>query len=135
MESNITVHCGNVTPLLSSAWGNTNIKMTSTPNFDGDRFWYWYPDTNFILWFESPLIHEEIENGIPCYRTSGNVWFCPESPYERPIQGNTMPVPPIPSLPEISGNIRPSITVTTAKMENHAEHVSVLFGQVISNLK
>jgi len=134
MESNTIIRCGNITPLSSSAWGNTKIKtMTSLPDFDGDRFWYWYPDTNFILWFESPLIHEEIENGTWCYRIQGNVWMCPETPYERPVTGNIMPVPS--PMPVSSGNIRPSMTLTSVRMENHPEHIAVMFGQVISNLK
>lgn len=32
-------------------------------------------------------------------------------------------------------NVRPSITLTSVKMENNPEHVAVMFGQVLNNLK
>jgi hypothetical protein len=120
-------HSANVKyPHMSPLWCNTAPETgTITPLYDGHYFYYWAPRHNYTVWFDTPVMQEELTSGNICYRLQGNVWFCPTVP-ELPAE-----VVPLPS----NAHIKPSITVTTAKMENHAEHVSVLFGQVISNLK
>jgi hypothetical protein len=110
-------------------WCNANVMSSSitTPMYDGLKYWYWWPGRNYMVWFENPISLEELSGSNVCYQLNGNVWFCPVVPTEE-LPPEVMPLP-------TNAHIKPSITVTTAKMENHAEHVSVLFGQVISNLK
>jgi hypothetical protein len=98
----------------------------SMPEYDGYNFWYWYPRRNYMIWFDTPITTEELEGSNVCYRLQGNVWFCPSTPAEE------LPPEPIP-LP--TGNIKPSMTLTSVKMENHPEHIAVMFGQVLSSLK
>ena len=95
--------------------------------YDGYRFWYWYPGRDYTVWFDTPIMREELSGSNVCYRLEGNVWFCPSVP-ETSLPPDVVPLPS-------NAHIKPTITVTTARMENHAEHVSVMFGQVISNLK
>lgn len=124
MEHLANIHHPNTSPL----WCNTTPACGNvTPMYDGYQFWYWHPRHNYSVWFDTPIVTEQLESGNVCYRLNGNVWFCPSTPEtELPPE-----VTPLPS----NSHIKPTITVTTAKMENHAEHVSVMFGQVISNLK
>jgi hypothetical protein len=128
MEHSANIHYPNASP----HWCNANIMVSSmtTPAYDGYNFWYWYPRHNYMIWFDTPLSEDVLGNSNVCYRLQGNVWFCPIVPEEQ------LPPEPVPlPMGNITSNLRPSITITTAKMENHAEHVSVMFGQVISNLK
>lgn len=128
MENSANIHQPNTSPM----WCNANVSSTSTagPMYDGYNFWYWYPRRNFMIWFDTPMAEDTLGTGNVCYKLNGNVWFCPTTSIDD------LPPEPTP-LPtgNIVSNIKPSITVTTAKMENHAEHVSVLFSQVIANLK
>lgn len=124
MEHSANIHYPNTSPL----WCNTTSTCGNvTPMYDGHKFWYWYPRRDYTVWFDTPIMQEEITGSNTCYRLQGNVWFCPSTPVSE-LPPEVIPLP-------ANSHIKPSITVTTAKMENHPEHVSVLFGQVISNLK
>lgn len=112
-------------------WCNANVSSASvTPIYDDYEFWYWAPRRNYTIWFDSPMLSEELAGGNVCYRLQGNVWFCPTVP-ETELPPEVMPLPAAP----MGGNIRPMISVTSVKMENHPEHISVMFGQVLNNLK
>ena len=130
-------NCGNISPMSSWVWGNARVKSMSTePSYDGDLFWHWYPNTRFILWFDSPMTEEELASGDICYRFQGNVWLCPNVPEETmPVEPEPMPEPVGNVLPMFHGNVRPNLTLTSVKMENHPEHIAVMFGQVLSSLK
>jgi hypothetical protein len=80
-----------------------------------------------MVWFDTPLTEDVVGTSNVCYRLQGNVWFCPYTPVEE-LPPEVVPLP-------TNAHIKPTITITSARMENHAEHVSVMFGQVISNLK
>jgi hypothetical protein len=124
MEHSANIHHPNTSPM----WCNTTpISSNVTPMYDGYRFWYWYPGRDYTVWFDTPIMREELSGSNVCYRLEGNVWFCPSVP-ETSLPPDVVPLPS-------NAHIKPTITVTTARMENHAEHVSVMFGQVISNLK
>jgi hypothetical protein len=123
-------HSANIkTPTTSPMWCNTAPMSASSINYDGEYWYSWNPNhKNWIIWYDTPLV-EEMLGGNVCYRVNGNIWICPVVPIE---ESNIVQEPtPLPT----NAHVKPSITVTTARMENHAEHVSVLFGQVISNLK
>jgi hypothetical protein len=116
-------------------WCNASVtsKSLAEPTYDGYEFYYWYPENSFTIWFDSPIIEEELENGDICFRIQGNIWLCPRSPQEQ------MPEAPAAEIPSpyavTAGNIKPMISVTSVKMENHPEHIAVMFGQVLNNLK
>lgn len=126
MEHSANVHYPNTSPM----WCNANVMALSmtTPMYDGYQFYYWYPRHNYMIWFDTPMTTEELDTSNVCYRLQGNVWFCPTVPVED------LPPEPTP-LPSTTGNIKPSMTLTSVKMENHPEHIAVMFGQVLSNLK
>ena len=124
MEHSANIHHPNASPM----WCNSNVMSTSLePIYDGYQFYYWMPGRNYTIWFDTPITAEQLESGNVCYRLNGNVWFCPTTPVEE--------LPPVITPLPTNAHVKPTITVTTARMENHAEHVSVMFGQVISNLK
>jgi hypothetical protein len=97
------------------------------PMYDGHHFWFWYPGRDYTVWFDTPITAEQLESGNVCYRLNGNVWFCPTQP------ADTLP-PEVTPLPT-NAHIKPMISVTSVKMENHPDHISVMFGQVLNNLK
>lgn len=114
-------------PNTSPMWGNANVMVgsTATPMYDGYYFWYWYPGRDYCVWFDTPISIENLDNSNVCYRLQGNVWFCPTTPVEE--------LPP--AVVPLPGNVKPVISVTSVKMENSPEHVAVMFGQVLNNLK
>jgi hypothetical protein len=115
-------------PNASPLWCNTTPGTASVhPLYDGAYFYYWAPRRDYTVWFDTPIMQEELAGGNVCYRLQGNVWFCPSTP-ESELPPEVVPLP-------TNAHIKPTITITSARMENHAEHVSVMFGQVISNLK
>ena len=125
-------HTANIDyPSSSPMWCNANVMSSTvaTPTYDGYKFWYWYPRHNFTVWFDTPMTTEELGTGNVCYRLNGNVWFCPTVPVEE-IPPEVTPLPPLGY-----SNVKPMISVTSVKMENHPEHISVMFGQVLNNLK
>ena len=127
MEHSANIHYPNTSPM----WCNVNAAITTSAvnNYDGYYWYTWYPHhKNWIIWYDTPLA-EEILDGNLCYRVNGNIWICPVPPTE----GNITPIPT--PMPESMGNVKPMISVTSIKMENHPEHVSVMFGQVLNNLK
>jgi len=127
MEHHANIHHPNTSPM----WSNTctmSSSMTS-PTYDGYKFWYWNPSNIYKIWFDSPMSEEMLSTGNVCYRLQGNVWFCPSVP-EKELPPEVTPLPPA-----AAGNVRPMITVTSVKMENHPEHISVMFSQALNNLK
>jgi hypothetical protein len=131
MQANITypeLDYGNW-PNVSPAWCNVNVAVSTTAmnNYDGEYWYWWRPADNFIFWYDTPFAEELIDGNL-CYRVNGNIWICPISP-----EGNLTPEPR--PMPVTSGNVKPMLTVTSVRMENHAEHVAVMFGQVLNNLK
>lgn len=125
-------HSGNVHyrhPTTSPMWcGNTMPVSNAINSYDGDYWYYWNPIYNYVLWYDHPF-EEIMLNGNVCYRLQGNIWICPI----ETEQANAEPIPM--PVPVTSGNIKPMISVTSVKMENHPEHISVMFGQVLNNLK
>ena len=128
MEHSANIHYPNTSPM----WCNVNTApMSSSINsYDGMYWYHWCPHDRWYIWYDTPMVEGVIDGNV-CYRLTGNVWIC-SIPSEIPMTPNVVPYPE--SLSS-TGNVKPSITITTAKMENHAEHVSVMFGQIISNLK
>lgn len=139
-------------PSTSLMWCNTNSLMSATSinNSDGNGWYWWQIKMPHMIWYDAP-IEEEIIDGATCYKISGNIWICevaveeseyPELPEDEIMSLNK--AVPDQATPELTGFhnktrantlINPSITVTSVKMENHPEHVSVMFGQVLNNLK
>lgn len=120
-------HTSNVLyPNASPAWcGNSMAVSNAINNYDG-HMWYstWLPySVNFVIWHTQPLIEEMLAGNV-CMRSQGNVWICATPASGGPIAG-----------PAVESNVKPMLSVTSVKMENHPEHISVMFGQVISNLK
>ena len=124
MESNVTL------PNTSPMWCNANSAVSSinVENYDGNYWYWWRPRYNYVLWYDTPFNTTTLDGNI-CYRIEGNIWICPISPEE----GNLTPEPR--PMPVTSGNVKPMLSVTSVRMENHPEHVAVMFGQVLNNLK
>jgi len=122
MEQTANIHLPNSSP----HWGNV-FGIRREPMYDGYRFWYWGPRRDYTIWFDTPMTTDELSTGNVCYRLQGNVWFCPNTPIEE--------LPPVAEPLTGHANVRPSITLTSVKMENNPEHVAVMFGQVLNNLK
>jgi len=127
MENTANTH-----PSFSPMWCNTTITQTSIsqPMYDGHRFWYWYPGRHYTVWFDSPMSEDSLVNGNVCYRLQGNVYFCPTVP-ETQLPPEVIPLP----TSGHASNIKPMITLTSVRMENHPEHISVMFSQALNNLK
>lgn len=122
-------HHSNVYPTTSPLWCNVTPTCGNiTPMYDGYHFWFWNPGRNYSIWFDTPLTELQLSDGNVCYRLQGNVWFCPTVP-EAELPPEVIP------MPSPVGNVKPMISVTSVKMENHPEHVSVMFGQILNNLK
>jgi len=118
-------------PINSPLWCNTSPTLGNvSPTYDGYHFYYWYPRRNYTVWFDTPIMEATLADGNVCYQLKGNVWFCPTIPVEE------LP-PEVSPLPTVSttGNVRPTITLTSVKMENHPEHITVMFSQALNNLK
>ena len=113
-------------PNTSPMWCNTTVSTATMNNYDGYSWYYWSPKHNFIFWYDRPFT-EEILDGNVCYKFDGNIWICPKLPDNDYVSPIPTPMP--------AGNVRPMISVTSVKMENHPEHVSVMFGQILNNLK
>lgn len=126
MEHHANIHHPNTSPM----WSNTctmSSSMTS-PTYDGYKFWYWNPSNIYKIWFDTPIDEEDLGDGNVCYRLQGNVWLCANVTEEQ--------LPPvIVPMPNPMANLKPMISVTSVKMENHPDHVSVMFGQIMNNLK
>lgn len=122
-------HKSNTHPTSSPMWCNANVSISSItePLYDGHSLYLWRPGTHFMIWFDTPITEDQMQGNSMCYRLQGNVWFCPEPTEELP--------PVIIPLSTSAGNIKPSMTLTSVKMENHPEHIAVMFGQVLNNLK
>lgn len=112
-------------PNVSPLWGNVKPGIYREPIYDEIGFWHWAPVPDITIWFDTPMTTEELGSSNVCYRLQGNVWFCPTVAAEQ--------LPPV-VVPLPTGNVKPMLSVTLVKMENHPEHVAVMFGQVLSNL-
>ena len=123
-------HLNSYHPNASPLWCNVSVTSTKLPMFDGYHWYYWCSPDRWSVWFDDPMSEFVIEGNV-CYRISGNVWICPVEP---PVD-TLMPVPNPEPVPMPTGNVRPMLSVTSVRMENHPEHISVMFGQVIANLK
>lgn len=120
----------NLLPNTSPMWCNASsvVNNVNVDNYDGTYWYWWRPAHNCIIWYNMPFETTTLDKDI-CYKIEGNIWVCPIPPE----QGNLIPEPS--PMPIVSANIKPSMTFTSVKMENHPEHISVMFGQVLSNLK
>ena len=131
----------NCWPNASAKWGSNVSSLASSDLVSpaqNDDWNYYCPKSHWALWYDTPA-ETHVIDGLTVYRLRGNVWLVPiyEQPYPEykiwppPSEGNIIH----PISTQNTGNVKPMLSVTSVKMENHPEHISVMFGQVISNLK
>ena len=123
-------------PNLSPMWCNTAISTAAMNTYDNQGWYTWAPRHRMWFWYDTPMVIDAIEGNL-CYRLNGNIWLCPMP--QEPVEPSANIVVIQPELPPgpmgMNSHIRPSISVTSVKMDNNPEHVAVMFGQVISTLK
>jgi hypothetical protein len=115
MESNIAQHSPMVESNIARPRMAPGINNIST----ADGWYIFRPSRPVVIYHDAPL--NAMEDYDNCYVTLGNVKIC------LGALDNFM-------VPRQS-NVSPCLTLTSVKMENHPEHIAVMFGQAISNLK
>lgn len=111
-------------PNTSPMWCNVTPMSASINNYDGE-FWYSWSPENWIIWYDTPFV-EEVLDGNLCYKINGNIWICPIAKTNGNINQEQISI--------TTANVKPSLTLTSVKMENHPEHVAVVFAQICNSL-
>lgn len=110
---------------------SNHVPTTDTINSMSEHGCYYYnPQRYVVIYHDLPM--ETMVDNQGCFKVTGNIIICManeqiEIPYVN--YGNLVPASPP------YANVKPMISVTSVKMENHPEHISVMFSQALNNLK
>ena len=126
MESNVQSFCGNSWPNSSPMWSNTSVTSSAVNNYDGLYWYHWCPRDRWFMWYDSPMVEDQLDGNL-CYRVTGNVWIC-QVPNQEPLVPNIVPYPE-------SVSSTSALEFNKVKLSSTPDHVAVMFGQIISNLK